>query len=166
MQENRSFDHYFGTLQGVRGFADRATITLAGGYSVFNQPNAPDRRGRQYPWQLSATDKWQAASRRARSSARPVRRLRPQLAHPAPAWNNGKMDGWVAAKGSVRTWASSTAPTSRSTTPWPTPTPSATPTTALISATGPNRTYLWSGKIDPQRHRGSGPAYDGGDVAA
>ena len=24
MQENRSFDHYFGTLQGVRGFGDRA----------------------------------------------------------------------------------------------------------------------------------------------
>jgi len=23
MQENRSFDHYFGTLRGVRGFADR-----------------------------------------------------------------------------------------------------------------------------------------------
>lgn len=23
MQENRSFDHYFGTLKGVRGFADR-----------------------------------------------------------------------------------------------------------------------------------------------
>ena len=25
MQENRSFDHYFGTMRGVRGFADRAT---------------------------------------------------------------------------------------------------------------------------------------------
>ena len=23
MQENRSFDHYFGTLSGVRGFGDR-----------------------------------------------------------------------------------------------------------------------------------------------
>ncbi|WP_164084187.1 alkaline phosphatase family protein, partial [Stenotrophomonas maltophilia] len=23
MQENRSFDHYFGTLKGVRGFGDR-----------------------------------------------------------------------------------------------------------------------------------------------
>lgn len=26
MQENRSFDHYFGTLPGVRGFGDRFTI--------------------------------------------------------------------------------------------------------------------------------------------
>ena len=24
MQENRSFDHYFGTMRGVRGFADPA----------------------------------------------------------------------------------------------------------------------------------------------
>jgi phospholipase C len=31
MQENRSFDHYFGALKGVRGFADRSTIMLPGG---------------------------------------------------------------------------------------------------------------------------------------
>ncbi|WP_413061506.1 phosphocholine-specific phospholipase C [Sphingomonas carotinifaciens] len=29
MQENRGFDHYFGTLRGVRGFADRLPIPLA-----------------------------------------------------------------------------------------------------------------------------------------
>ncbi|MEE4452955.1 phosphocholine-specific phospholipase C [Novosphingobium resinovorum] len=29
MQENRSFDHYFGTMRGVRGFADRFPIPLA-----------------------------------------------------------------------------------------------------------------------------------------
>jgi len=52
MQENRSFDHYFGTLQGVRGFGDRAGILLPGLNSVFNQPNGSTR---QYPWQLSAT---------------------------------------------------------------------------------------------------------------
>jgi phospholipase C len=28
MQENRSFDHYFGALNGVRGFADRFPIPL------------------------------------------------------------------------------------------------------------------------------------------
>ncbi len=39
MQENRSFDHYFGRLKGVRGFDDRSGITLSGGYPVFNQPN-------------------------------------------------------------------------------------------------------------------------------
>ncbi len=39
MQENRSFDHYFGTMPGVRGFGDRITIPLPGGRSVWEQQN-------------------------------------------------------------------------------------------------------------------------------
>ena len=39
MQENRSFDHYFGTLAGVRGFADPNALRLASGRSVFHQPD-------------------------------------------------------------------------------------------------------------------------------
>ena len=39
MQENRSFDNYFGTLAGVRGFGDRFTIPLPGGRTVFQQWN-------------------------------------------------------------------------------------------------------------------------------
>ncbi|HEY5007864.1 MAG TPA: alkaline phosphatase family protein, partial [Caulobacteraceae bacterium] len=31
MQENRSFDHYFGTLRGVRGYGDPRAITLPSG---------------------------------------------------------------------------------------------------------------------------------------
>ncbi|WP_027820433.1 phosphocholine-specific phospholipase C [Paraburkholderia bannensis] len=37
MQENRSFDHYFGTLPGVRGFGDRITIPQPQGASVWQQ---------------------------------------------------------------------------------------------------------------------------------
>lgn len=37
MQENRAFDHYFGTMAGVRGFGDRITIPLPGGRSVWEQ---------------------------------------------------------------------------------------------------------------------------------
>lgn len=37
MQENRSFDHYFGTLPGVRGFGDRFTVPLPGGRNVWQQ---------------------------------------------------------------------------------------------------------------------------------
>ena len=33
MQENRSFDHYFGSLRGVRGFGDPRPIQLPGGAS-------------------------------------------------------------------------------------------------------------------------------------
>src|SRR5450755_2487546 len=53
MQENRSFDHYFGTLQGVRGFSDRSVIQLPGGASVFQQP-APAGQS-QFPWRMSQT---------------------------------------------------------------------------------------------------------------
>lgn len=37
MQENRSFDHYFGTLRGVRGYGDRFPIPLESGQRVFQQ---------------------------------------------------------------------------------------------------------------------------------
>src|SRR5436190_21108242 len=37
MQENRSFDHYFGTLRGVRGFGDRQALPLPNGNSVWHQ---------------------------------------------------------------------------------------------------------------------------------
>jgi phospholipase C len=40
MQENRSFDHYFGTLRGVRGFADKQALTYQNGHSIFQQPDA------------------------------------------------------------------------------------------------------------------------------
>src|ERR1700733_9479005 len=42
MQENRSFDHYFGTLKGVRGFSDPRAIDLPGGKKVWFQPNGKD----------------------------------------------------------------------------------------------------------------------------
>src|SRR3954462_4606281 len=38
MQENRSFDHYFGTLRGVRGFGDPRPIHLPSGAPVWDQP--------------------------------------------------------------------------------------------------------------------------------
>jgi phospholipase C len=38
MQENRSFDHYFGALRGVRGFDDPRPIPLPGGKTVWQQP--------------------------------------------------------------------------------------------------------------------------------
>ncbi len=37
MQENRSFDHYFGAMKGVRGFGDRFPIPLESGQRAFHQ---------------------------------------------------------------------------------------------------------------------------------
>ncbi|MFM0735394.1 phospholipase C, phosphocholine-specific [Paraburkholderia sediminicola] len=40
MQENRSFDHYFGTMPGVRGYSDRFTIPMLSGNPVWFQNGA------------------------------------------------------------------------------------------------------------------------------
>jgi phospholipase C len=37
MQENRSFDHYFGVMRGMRGFGDPHPVTLPSGKPVWNQ---------------------------------------------------------------------------------------------------------------------------------
>ncbi|UBM58278.1 phospholipase C, phosphocholine-specific [Marinilongibacter aquaticus] len=37
MQENRSFDHYFGAMKGVRGFGDRFPVPLESGLRAFHQ---------------------------------------------------------------------------------------------------------------------------------
>src|SRR5947199_1923572 len=40
MQENRSFDHYYGTMRGVRGFADPVALRLRSGNDVYHQPDS------------------------------------------------------------------------------------------------------------------------------
>lgn len=37
MQENRSFDHYFGAMKGVRGFGDRFPVPMESGERAFHQ---------------------------------------------------------------------------------------------------------------------------------
>jgi phospholipase C len=44
MQENRSFDHAFGTLRGVRGFNDPRAIRLHDGSPVWAQPGPDGKR--------------------------------------------------------------------------------------------------------------------------
>src|SRR5262245_17148444 len=39
MQENRAFDHYLGTLRGVRGYGDPRPAILPSGRPVFFQPD-------------------------------------------------------------------------------------------------------------------------------
>jgi phospholipase C len=46
IQENRSFDHYFGTFPGVRGFDDR---TAPRGAAAFEQPYTPPSTPTGYP---------------------------------------------------------------------------------------------------------------------
>lgn len=54
MQENRSFDHCYGTLQGVRGFNDPRRITLPNKNAVWLQTNS---KGETYsPFRLNIKD--------------------------------------------------------------------------------------------------------------
>ncbi len=86
MQENRSFDHAFGTLRGVRGFNDPRAIRLMNGNSVFVQTDAS---GNSYgPWRLDIRDTrvtWMGDLPHSRDSQ-------------VDAWNEGRHDGWLDAK--------------------------------------------------------------------
>src|SRR5579875_2250661 len=54
MQENRSFDHYFGTLRGVRGFGDKQILTYQDGSNIFQQPDKTRTDlGHLLPYQLT-----------------------------------------------------------------------------------------------------------------
>jgi len=50
MQENRSFDQYFGMLNGVRGFGDPRPLRLPGGASVWQQPSHEHPDGHVLPY--------------------------------------------------------------------------------------------------------------------
>jgi phospholipase C len=87
MQENRSFDHYFGTLAGVRGFEDPEALTLANGRSVFYQPDKQNPNGYLLPFHLD-THATSAQKIPSTSHAWDVQH---------EAWNNGRMDQWLQA---------------------------------------------------------------------
>ncbi len=87
MQENRSFDHYFGTLSGVRGYSDPAAGILLNGKTVFHQPDDESRDGYVLPFHLD-------------TKTTDAQRLH-DLSHSWNAlhasWNRGRLDGFVSA---------------------------------------------------------------------
>ncbi|ROH90826.1 phospholipase C, phosphocholine-specific [Stagnimonas aquatica] len=85
IQENRSFDHYFGTMAGVRGFGDRFGIPLPGGRKVWEQTYAVDGGSRVIlPYHLDSS-----AGNAQRVDGTPHGWDNAQ-----PAWNNGRIDQW------------------------------------------------------------------------
>lgn len=87
MQENRSFDHYFGTMAGVRGFDDPDAMKLWHGKSVFHQPDDQSPGGVMLPFHLN-TKTTAAQKVPSTSHAWSVQHA---------AWNEGKMDRWLEA---------------------------------------------------------------------
>jgi phospholipase C len=86
MQENRSFDHLYGCLKGVRGFNDPRTIVQPTGNSVWAQSNA---EGQTFiPFRLNAKDSkapWMGSTPHG-------------WADQTDARNGGKYDRWLNVK--------------------------------------------------------------------
>jgi phospholipase C len=166
MQENRSFDHYYGALKGVRGFGDRSTIQLPGGKSVWEQPKTPTEGAEtQYPWRLSGAKSWSGATPpSAELGAANYGGTSHGWTDQHGAWYGGLMNGWYSAKGGPTTLGY----LDRKDLPFHYALADAYTVgdayhCSVLSATGPNRTYLWSATINAGQKHGSFIASDGGD---
>jgi phospholipase C len=150
MQENRSFDHYYGTLPGVRGFGDRQMLEYPGGGSIFAQPD-PSRTdgGHLLPFPLDS----------ANYNAQNAGGLDHSWGGGHTAWNKGTWNNWVGAK-SEQTMGYFT----KEDIPFHHTLASSFTIAdhyhcSLIGPTTPNRLYQWTGMIDPNGTAG-GPATD------
>ncbi|MEV7341300.1 phosphocholine-specific phospholipase C [Streptomyces sp. NPDC093544] len=132
MQENRSFDHYFGSLRGVRGFGDPRPATTSGDKSVWHQS---DGAKDVLPFRPDADD------------------LGLQFIQDLPhgwndghaAFNKGKYDKWVPNKSST-----TMAYLTREDIPFHYALADAFTICdayhcSLIGSTDPNRYYMWTG---------------------
>lgn len=81
MQENRSFDHYFGTLRGVRGFHDRFPIPVEGGRRVWSQQGL---EGIVEPFYLNG----------GAMNAALIPSMPHQYSDAQAAWGQGRLDQW------------------------------------------------------------------------
>ena len=144
MQENRSVDHYYGTMRGVRGFGDRAALR-----GVFRQPDParPDG-GFLLPWHVDTST----------VDGQDLGGHDHTWGGVHAQWDGGNLDGWIAntGEGAVTYFTRDDVPFQQ----------------ALAAAftfcdhyfcsikgpTTPNRLFLWSGTIDPQGRAG-GPAF-------
>src|SRR5947209_17733251 len=88
VQENRSFDHYFGSYRGVTGFADPGALTLndGSGLTVFAQPGYPGGfdGGHLYPFNIDSFNNGECTNDINHSWG-------PQHTY----WDSGKIDGFV-----------------------------------------------------------------------
>ncbi len=97
MQENRSFDHYFGTLSGVRGFSDPGVLTqtVSGQtYPVFDQfgyqpGTGVDASGYMQPFHLLSDPPLE--------DGQTTNDITHSWGPQHQSWNNGKMDQFMAA---------------------------------------------------------------------
>src|SRR5258708_3663902 len=150
MQENRSFDHYFGTLRGVRGFGDPRAVQLHTGNPVWYQPN-----GGSYvlPFHPGAPN----------LGLQFLEDLAHDWTTTHAALNEGNNDQWVPQKG-----ATTMAHLTRSDIPYHYALADAFTVCdayhcSLLGATDPNRYHMWTGWVGNDGKNG-GPVIDNAEA--
>jgi phospholipase C len=141
MQENRAFDHYFGSMRGVRGFNDPRVAKLPNGNPVWQQPNGAnsvmpfrvDNASNVYVEDVAHG--WNDGQR---------------------SWNNGKYDRWISNKGTTTMTYMD-----RRDLPWHYALADAFTICdsyfcSVMGPTDPNRYYMWTG-WDGNDGKGGGP---------
>lgn len=152
MQENRSFDHYFGTLRGVRGFGDPRVVKLPSGDPVWYQPTNssgeyvlpfhPDVSNLGLAFVADTAHDWNSTHE---------------------AWNNGNHDQWVTKKGTT-----SMAHLNRQDIPFHYALADAFTICddyhcSLLGPTDPNRYNMWTGWVGNDG-MGGGPVVDNAEA--
>jgi phospholipase C len=155
MQENRSFDHYFGAMPGVRGFSDPTAIK-----GVFKQPDPDNPDGYLYPFHADTHS----------TSAQALPSTSHSWLPQHDSWNNGAMNGFVTARlnTSIDDYDGKAAQYSmayfqRQDVPFQWALADAFTICdgyhcSVLGPTWPNRLYLMTGQIDPAGTHG-GPTY-------
>jgi phospholipase C len=153
MQENRSFDHCYGSLQGVRGFNDPRAITLPNKLPVWMQTN---EAGETYtPFRLNIKD----------TNATWMGSLPHSWTDQVDALNKGRMDKWLLAKKSghkeYKHMPLTMGHYTREDIPFYYALADAFTVCdqhfcSSLTGTTPNRSYLWTGTV---REKQSGDAY-------
>jgi phospholipase C len=151
MQENRSFDHYFGSLRGVRGFGDPRAVNLPSGNPVWYQPNG----GNNYvlPFHPGAPN----------LGLQFIQDLAHDWTTTHAAWNEGNNDQWVPQKGTT-----TMAHLTRSDIPYHYALADAFTVCdayhcSLLGPTDPNRYHMWTGWVGNDGKNG-GPVIDNAEA--
>ena len=150
MQENRSFDHYYGAMPGVRGFNDPAVPKQR-----FYQKDPTSSDGYLLPFRADTSTSAAQALPSTSHSWGPLH----------DSWDNGAMDGFVtahlASDGAAGRFTM--AYFSRDDIPFHWALADAFTVcdgyhASMLGPTWPNRLYLMTGQVDPDGRRG-GPCY-------
>jgi phospholipase C len=153
MQENRSFDHYFGHLPGVRGYNDRFPVTLPSGKPVWFQPRKGNPGAVVAPFHLDTKA----------TGAQCVGDLDHSWVKTQNAINGGRYDAWPENKTDMTMGYHL-----RSDIPFHYALADAFTVCdqyfcSIPAQTHPNRVYLMTGMVDPTG-AGGGPLLDNNDT--